>query len=380
MPPPIQPFRVLLVSPLPPPVGGIASWTVNVTSYYESLQKSNLDLILCDSSSKGRRITSRSHSIRIYHGIINSLKTYWKVKKFLQEKPDVVHLVSSASFSLVKDILIIRLARRRGVPVITHWRFGRIPALIKKNNWEYKLLSKVIKKSTYSIVIDQTSYNALLKQGFNNVLNMPNPIAADVGSQTKTLVDAYQTRPSDAILYVGHVVRGKGVYELVHACVQNHKLNRLTLIGPYEEETKAALMDIAKKRNDGNWIEFLGSLEKSQVLEKMKAYSILALPSYTEGFPNVVLEAMAMGCAVVGTYVGAIPEMLDIETNHPCGVCVSHQNIEDLTNAIDLLVGNTSKIEVMAKNGLKKVLNSYSMERVFAEYLQHWENASDKNL
>lgn len=372
---PQQPIKVLLVAPLPPPIGGIASWTLNVTAYHKSLESKDINLTLCDSSSKGRRITSRSHLVRIYVGIINSFKIYQRVKNYIKNKPDVIHLVSSASFSLLKDLLIIKLAKRNSIPVITHWRFGRIPQLAEHNNWEFKLLRRVIQKSSRSIVIDLTSYSTLIKKGFTNVIQMPNPIAADVGHQTKALVDNYKKRPTGDILFVGHVVTGKGVFELVEACTPNQMVNRLTLIGPYEEHTKDTLLAIAKERNNGSWLSFLGALDKPEVLEKMREHSIIALPSYTEGFPNVVLEGMAMGTAIIGTYVGAIPEMLDVKSIHPCGICVPHQNTEELKKAIEYAVNNPKKMEEMAKNGLKKVLSSYTMEQVFAEYHEHWLNA-----
>ncbi len=370
-----QTISVLLVSPLPPPVGGIATWTVNVTNYHKSLESPVIYLSHCDSSSKGRRITSRSSFARIYVGIINSFKIYKRVRKHIKNKPDVIHLVSSASFSVLKDLLIIRLAKRNKIPVITHWRFGRIPQLAEKNNWEYKLLSRIIKKSNRSIVIDLTSYNTLLKKGFTNVLQMPNPIAADVGEQSKILVDTYKVRPPGHILFVGHVVREKGIFELVEACTPNQKIDRLTLVGPYEEHIKEALLDIAKNRSNGSWLKFEGALNKPEVLEHMRAHSIVALPSYTEGFPNVVLEAMASGAAVVGTSVGAIPEMLDVKTEQTCGICVPHKNTEELKGAIEYASNNPAIMQTMAKNGINKVLASYTMEQVFNEYTQHWLNA-----
>lgn len=371
-----QPIKVLLVSPLPPPVGGIATWTVNVTTYHKSLESSDINLSHCDSSSRGRRITSRSHFVRIYVGMVNSIKIYKKVRNYIKNKPDVIHLVSSASLSLLKDLLIIRLAKKNKIPVITHWRFGRIPQLVEQNNWEYKLLCRVIQNSYRSIVIDLTSYTTLIKKGFTNVLQMPNPMAADVGQQSKVLVENYNKRPSGNILFVGHVVRGKGVFELVEACTQIPMVNNLTLVGPYEEHIKETLLGIAKARNEGSWLSFLGTLDKFEVLERMKNHSIVTLPSHSEGFPNTLIEAMASGAAAVATHVGAIPEMLDIKSSQPCGLCVPPENPQELKNAIEFAVTNPDTMEEMGKNGLKKALSSYTMEQVFAQYCKHWLTAA----
>lgn len=368
----IKPLKVLLVSPLPPPVGGIASWTVNVLNYYNQSSKENIELALCDSSNKERRITSRSYFTRIYSGIINSLKTFNKVKKNLKHNPDVIHLVSSSSYSLLKDLLIIRLARRKNIATVTHWRFGRIPDLATRNNWEYKLLCHVIKKSTHSIVIDSKSFNLLKEKGFTNVLNVPNPIADELGLIAETIFHELKPRIANHLLFVGHVVTQKGIYELVEACKNSDKKIRLTIIGPYEEEVKQRLLTISENSKKGSWLEFLGALDKEEVLKHMKEHPILVLPSYTEGFPNVVLEAMAMGCAVIGTNVGAIPEMLDIGSETPSGICVPHGNTLALEEAINELIERPEIIQEFGRNGIRKVLDYYSMKVIFSKYCEVW--------
>lgn len=364
-----------MVAPLPPPVGGIASWTKNVTSYYQSLEEKEINLFLCDSSNKNRRITSRSTLQRIYQGIKNSFRIYTQVKLNLALKPDVIHLVSSASFSVLKDFLILRLAKRNNIPVVTHWRFGRIPELSQQKNWEYKLLSKVIHKSAFSIVIDKKSYTTLIDNGFTNVLQMPNPLAADLGKHTAYLKENYAPRPANKLLFVGHVVIDKGVFELVEACVGIQNVNQLTLVGPYETEIYNQLIEIAKKRDNGAWLKFTGALEKNEVMKLMQSHAILALPSFTEGFPNVVLEGLGMGCAIIGSFVGAIPEMIDHDTEYASGICIPHKNTDALQKAIKQLINEPEIIKRMGTNGLQKVLNSYTMQHVFSEYVHYWKKA-----
>jgi len=369
---------VLLVAPLPPPVGGIASWTKNVMTYFQALEKKEVNLQLCDSSNKNRRITSRSTLQRIYQGIQNSFRIYKQVKNSLVNKPDVIHLVSSASFSVLKDLLILNLAKRNKIPVVTHWRFGRIPELSEQKNWEYKLLAKVINKSAFSIVIDKQSYNTLVDNGFTNILQMPNPLAADLGEKTAYLKQNYVPRPVNELLFVGHVVVDKGVFELVEACTRIQEVKQLTLVGPYEIEIQNQLTDIAKERVNGTWLKFTGALDKVEVMKLMQAHAILVLASYSEGFPNAVLEGEGNGCAIIGSFVGAIPEMLDIDSEKPCGICVPHKNTEALEEAIRKCIANSAEVRSMGINGLNKVLNSYTMDKVFSEYVHYWKKSVTK--
>ena len=135
-------------------------------------------------------------------------------------KPSVIHLTSSASFALLKDFFILRVAKKFKVPVVMHWRFGRIPDLVIKKNWEWYLISLIICKSAYSIVIDNISYKALIASGFNNVANIANPVSEVLAKM------AYERRKlgkriveESKLVFVGRVFVNKGIYELVKACV-----------------------------------------------------------------------------------------------------------------------------------------------------------------
>ena len=371
-------LKIILVSPLPPPVGGIASWTPNIINYFAN-GESKIELTLLNSALKGKSITSNSLVKRFYSGIYNSLWINIEFRKLLKNnKPSLIHLVSSSSLALFKDYLLVTLAKKLKIPVILHWRFGRIPSLAAQGNWEWKLLNVVIKTSTLSIVIDSKSYNTLSNAGFTNIVNIPNPLGLDIEQKSRALFGKFNQRQQDQLIFVGHILRSKGVYELIEACSQLPLIKKLLLIGPCEENVKKDLRAIARKRENGVWLNLVGELSKDQVLEHMFISPVLVLPSYTEGFPNAVLEGMAMGCAVIATDVGAIPEMLDIQSINPCGICIPPHNVEKLKEAILELVIDPSKIEAMGKNGMERVLNNYTFERIAEKYKTVWENASNK--
>jgi glycosyltransferase involved in cell wall biosynthesis len=60
--------------------------------------------------------------------------------------------------------------------------------------------------------------------------------------------------------------------------------------------------------------------------------AIFVLPTYTEGFPNVILECMASGCPIITTPVGAIPDMLQFGSTQACGACVDVKDVQGLKN------------------------------------------------
>lgn len=366
-------MKVLLVSPLPPTVGGISIFAGNLIDHLKS-NSNGMNLILCNAVDKHRSVVSESTLFRIISGIKNSIRIYFEVRKIiLNERPQLIHIASSASLALLRDNMILNIANRYNIPVVTHWHFGRIPALANKRNWEWKLLTRVIHKSARTIVIDGKSHKALLVAGFSNVQYVPNPIGRDFEEKAIMLNENTHQRAKDRIVFVGHIIKSKGVYELVQACAELDIVKELWLVGPYEKITEKELLLLAKKRDNGAWLKLTGTLSRSNVMELMQNSSVIILPSYTEGFPNVVLEAMSMGCAVIATDVGAIPEMLAVDTTSPCGICVSVQNSKELKKAISDLMENSSLTRTLGCNGIKRILNNYTLDRVVRNYRQIWE-------
>jgi glycosyltransferase involved in cell wall biosynthesis len=354
-------------------VGGIGTWTKNMIDYSES-ENRNIFYNIHTYANHLRKVTNTRSFARIISGLILYSRLISQVFILIRKyRPSILHITSSASIGLIKDLMLIWLSTLMKTPVIIHWHFGRIPTLAIQRNWEWKILTNVIKMSHSCIVIDTKSNNTLLNAGFINVINIPNPIGFYVEQKSKKLLSSTYRRPHGKILYVGHVVKDKGVFELVEACSQLPAIKELLLIGPYEEVLKKKLMEIASVRENGIWLKLTGTLIKEHVLEQMCNSPILSLPSYTEGFPYVVLEAMAMGCSVIATDVGAIPEMLAITSDTPCGVCVPIQDVERLRKAIIDLTNDPLKTEAMGKNGIGRVINNYTLEKVVEQYKTVWD-------
>jgi glycosyltransferase involved in cell wall biosynthesis len=368
-------MRVLLLSPLPPPNGGIASWTLNLMGY-SSLRFPGFGILQQDTGLKYRNIFRNDFFARIYFGIHEVLRILKELKKNIKyHSPDIIHLTSSASLALFKDYFVLKIANKKKIPLVMHWHFGRIPALSLLCNWEWKLLGHIIKGSQTSIVIDPQSYHTLISRNFSNIVYVPNPISIDLEHKIINSLSLINRRIPNHLIFVGHVIENKGILELVEALAQIPLFHELAIVGPSESSMIEELNIMAKKKDNGEWLKFYGELSNDLVLKHVRESAILVLPSYTEGFPIVVLEAMAMGCAVIATEVGAIPEMLAISSDNPCGICVPVRNIELLRNAIISLLADPEKARLMGENGKERVLNNYSLRNVMMQYKSVWDNA-----
>lgn len=134
---------------------------------------------------------------------------------------------------------------------------------------------------------------------------------------------------AELIVYVGRLVPEKGLRELVEAVKNLRKIRphvQLALIGggPMHEELGALAADSA------GLIRMPGAEPPERVARWMAASNLVTLPSYSEGHPNVLVEALACGRPVVSTPVGGIPEVVD----ESCSILVPPRDATALAGAL----------------------------------------------
>ena len=356
--------KIMLISPFPPPVGGIASWTASIQEYFKF--KRELDITYYNSKIIGRKATNRNNIRRIIFGTLDVLYQTFKIFLIVFfKKPDVLHLNSSASLSLFKDYIFICFLTNKRRKIVYHLHFGRIPDLQLKNNWEWKLLCYTMLKADLIIVLDEKSKISLISSGFHNVMVLANPISLKVTSNYINNKE-FDLNEEGRVLFVGHIVKEKGIYELVEAINLINNLNELVLVGPCEDTVKEDLLRIAGPKK--SQLKFLGVLDKNRVLDEMRKCSVFVLPSYSEGFPMVILEAMSCSCAIIATKVGAIEEILADET----GVCINEKNLQDLVVNISNLLSNHDLRQRLGNNAFNKVKDKYDIEIIGNEIFKIW--------
>ena len=103
--------------------------------------------------------------------------------------------------------------------------------------------------------------------------------------------------------------------------------------------------------------------------------AIFVLPTYTEGFPNVILECMASGCPIITTPVGAIPDMLQFDSSQACGACVDVKDVQGLKKTIEKQLNNYDSALLMAEKAKQRVIDNYSMPSVWKQLVSIWNMA-----
>lgn len=116
------------------------------------------------------------------------------------------------------------------------------------------------------------------------------------------------------LLFVGRIIKSKGIYELIDACKLLSKENfaySLTIIGDGSERIR--LQNYVRRNGLENNVTIKGPLPFEQTQEEYKNHDMLINPSYTEGLPTTVLEALANGLLIIATDVGGTKEIINQE-------------------------------------------------------------------
>ncbi len=364
-----SPLQVCMLSPSPPPYGGISHWTSLVMSYAYS--RTDVQITLINTAPSWRSVHSNSVLLRAVGGGIQLLRDIFRLYSVLRSRQvDVIYLPTSGGLAAVRDVAVYFVATVFRVPLVYHIHFGRVPSIAQANNLEWGLLRKVMLRANAVVAIDGFTYKAISQ--YSNKINLHLiPNCVNLAMMPKSTLKLTEIK---TVLFVGWVIATKGIVELLQAWQQINLAGwRLEIIGTIDSAYMAEL----RLRFPLDSIEFFGELPHAQTMVRMAQCDLFVLPSYSEGFPNVVLEAMALGKPILATNVGAIPEMLQEDA----GVLVESRSVELLAAALQRLMCDEilrERIGFQAKNRAQK---NYTIDVVFNSYIQLWKlvaYASDK--
>ena len=177
------------------------------------------------------------------------------------------------------------------------------------------------------------------------------------------------------ILFLGVLIKRKGIYDLLYAISRLNEdidLNKIRFIiaGNGSEEEK--LKEQARNLEIDKYIEFTGWIDLNKKDNLLRNSQLLVLPSYNEGLPMAILEAMSYGLPIVATNVGDICEAVINEKN---GFIIKAGNIEDIVDKIKRFIYmDEEKWKEMSNESIKLIQKNFSSKNYFEKIISIYQS------
>lgn len=258
----------------------------------------------------------------------------------------IVHVHGSSRGSFVRKYIIYLVCRVFKKKVIYHVHSGRFEKFYQSSNRIVKRRIKHLLDTSDGIIVLSRGLKTFLEKEFypNKIFILGNMISEPVDSGKKL----YYTGKIMNFTYLGKIFEPKGVYDLLDCIVENYenlkKHANFTFAGNGDEDKTIKY----KTKDPNNIIKFTGWLNERNKNNLLRKTDVLVLPSYSEGLPVSVLEAMSYRSGVIVTNVGGIPEIVIENFN---GKIITPGSKEELYEAIRYYLDNPDKIIDHAEKG-----------------------------
>lgn len=269
---------------------------------------------------------------------------------------DVVHAHFSSDSSFMRKSLFIKRAKKAGKKIVLHQHGGDFKTYYGKQLDEKG-------KDYVRKILDMGDIMLVLTEGWKEFFGgltdpskikvFPNGIRV---SGMCTDGDA-GNKDYDKVLFLGRICKDKGIDELLKSMEEIYSSNskaHLYIGGIYEDVSYKEKVEACS-----DFVTCLGWITGEEKDKYLDQCGILVLPSYYEGFPVSIIEALFRETAVAASAVGGIPEIIDDGVN---GILFPPKDVNALKKALELLMNDRENAALMGKRGRKKVIEKYSVE------------------
>ena len=201
-----------------------------------------------------------------------------------------------------------------------------------------------------------------------------NGIDLEFFDQTPAILEQAEKYRKEEVVtfcFVGRIVRDKGINELVSAFQRLHQAypnTRLVLVGPFEEQLDPVLPETRQMIEQHTAIEWMGW--QDDIRPFLAASEVFVFPSYREGFPNVVLQAGAMGLPCIVTDINGSNEIISEGIN---GCIIPSQNEQALYEAMEKML-NQEERQKLAQQARPQIANRYERKALWKELLKFYRS------
>lgn len=285
-------------------------------------------------SLKIRRIPSK------FLNVVNLLQQKKMLRNYLAANKDaIIHMHTSRGWIFVRDLILANFVKKKyGNKLVLSIHFAELSKILSRHrvirNYQLSSLKTCFDKIIFlssktrdefvACGIDQKKTEVVYT--FHTYGNRKKPVSRD--------------KAEIKLLFMGSIDKRKGVIDLLTALKQiNGYQYQLHICGLVTDASivkeYVRLMDELKEK-----VVFHGYVTGQEKEKLFENADIFVLPSYGEGMPITILEAMAKGCGIISTEVGAIKEVVGEQS----GILIEPGNVEGLVNALTYFMSNMEKL------------------------------------
>ncbi len=376
-------MKVCIVTGIfPPDIGGPATY---VSCLAEALHKIGWDIEVITYSDKKLESTTPFTIHRILRNSpFRTVKTFIKVF-VVGKKSDLLFInglfyPSVLANNFLRKPLIIKLvgdfawerARNRKLTQKAFDDFQKTPQTGKIKRWQ-KIRNKCLRKAEKIIVPSEFLKNVVKNWGYEQKIELIyNGVEEDYANEVEN-ISKIQAKTklgfkNDILLSIGRLTSWKGFDTLIRLISTIERTTKLIIIGDGPERDH--LQWLSKSLNVSDRVIFAGRIERNQIPYYLKAADRFILNSGYEGFPHIILEAMAVGTPVVASNIGGNKELIENNIN---GILVEKDDINQIQSAIARLTSDTNFFGNIVRNA-RQTAARFTWQKTVTETIALFRN------
>jgi glycosyltransferase involved in cell wall biosynthesis len=281
---------------------------------------------------------------------------FWKLLVFISAvlqyvylmitwRPSIIHLHFAAKGSFIRKSILLFIGKLFKRCVVLHCHASKFDTYYETLGASgRRLIRCILNLSDGLIVVSEAWKDYFLKLGISTpVYTLYNPVVPQQMDNS-----GMPAREGNIILSLGRLGKRKGTYDLLNAVpivLRTCPTAEFWLGGDGEI---AEVQEVLDRVPWGNHVKLLGWVTGEEKHKALSAASVFVLPSYHEGLPVAILEAMSYGIPVISTTVGGIPEFVK---NGATGFLVSPGDVRDIAQKIVYVLENTRVSREIGERG-----------------------------
>ena len=345
-------LKVLMIGPDRSVHGGISGV---VNNYYDAGLDKRIDLCYIGTMVDGSKWTKLVCAVKAYFRFLMKLPKY-----------DIVHVNMASDASYYRKSVFVRTAGIYHKKIVIHQHGGNFVEFYEKDLSDAgrRRVKKLLSMGDAFLVLGMAwkdFFGTIIGQ--DKITVFPNAIQLPVLEKKQYGVHK--------ILFLGRMCKEKGIGELLAVMPkikEKYPDVHLYLGGIWEDqELQAEAVALKDYVTDLGWVS---GVEKQDYLREC---DIFVMPSYFEGQPVSILEAMANACGIVASRIGGIPDMI---IENETGILVKTQDKQTLEEGLCRLLAEPALCRRLGENARRKIENEFSIEDNIKQLLAVYESIS----